>query len=141
MILRFKRMTKNKGFTLIEVMIVVVVVAILATIALPAYQDYVRQARRSDAMDALLLIQNLQERYRANNSTYGTLAQIGYDGTDSAEDYYTLAVAGNTATAYTATATGQGDQANDAEGGVTCTMVITVSAANPRGAKTPAACW
>jgi len=136
-----------KGFTLIELMIAVVIIAILAAIAYPSYVDYIRKARRADGMDALLVVQNLQEKYRANNTTYGTLAQIGYAGataTTSIEGRYTIAITAgsNTATGYIATATGVGDQANDDEGATSCSpLTITVAAATPRGAKAPAACW
>lgn len=134
-----RQYSRAKGFTLIELMMVVAIVAILAAVAYPSYLDSIRSARRADAMDALLTLQNLQEKYRANNTTFGTLAQIGGSAASS-DGYYTLAVSGNTATAYTLTATAVAGTTQAADTGCTA-PTLTVSAANPRGVKAPAACW
>ena len=94
---------KHSGFTLVELMIVIAIIGVLAAIALPAYQDYVKQAKRADAKSALLSVQLAEEKYRANNTTYGTLPQIGASAT-SPDGNYTIEVGGLSATAYAATA-------------------------------------
>lgn len=107
----------SKGFTLIELMIVVVVVAVLAAIAIPAYQNYVERARRADAKSAILAIQLAQEKYRANNPTYGSLAQIGASN-ESPDKFYAISVTtgtvvidGNTVPIYGVSADRQNEQA------------------------------
>ena len=54
--------TKNKGFTLIELMIVVVIVGILSSIALPSYQQYTMRANRTDGMSSIQMLLDAQER-------------------------------------------------------------------------------
>lgn len=64
----------NRGFTLIELMIVVVIVAILTTLAIPGYSSYVRKAQRKEAMAALQGLSQTMERYYAQNNSYKNAA-------------------------------------------------------------------
>ncbi len=143
-------MKKKGGFTLIEMMIVLAIVGVLAAIALPSFMNSIREARRSDAADALLYIQQLQERYRANHTDFGSLSEIGYpNGADatvySTDAYYVVSTTGaGSATAYTITATAASgtSQVGDTGNPVDCTtLTLTVTATDPRGTKAPAACW
>jgi type IV pilus assembly protein PilE len=105
---------KQRGMTLIELMIVVAIVAILASIALPAYGRYVMRAKRTDATSALLQIAAAQERFYLQNNTYaGDPADLGITGTP--DNLYALTIAGAGAAGYTATATAQGSQAADTD--------------------------
>lgn len=61
---------KNKGFTLIEVMIAVVIVGILAAIAYPSYLEYTRKARRAEASAVLLDAVQVVERNFSQTGVY-----------------------------------------------------------------------
>lgn len=107
--------TKQKGFTLIEVMVVAVIVAILAAIAIPSYQNHIQKTRRSDATSTLTQLAAAQERHFFSNNGY----LLGTDfvtrhGTESADGFYTIGIsAANCTSCYTLTATARGPQLND----------------------------
>jgi type IV pilus assembly protein PilE len=60
----------QRGFTLIELMVVVTIVAILASIAIPSYREHVRRANRAEAKSALLENAQFMERNRTVSNKY-----------------------------------------------------------------------
>jgi type IV pilus assembly protein PilA len=74
----------QKGFTLIELMIVVAIIGILAAVALPAYQDYTIRAKVSELILATAAAKiNIEECAQTNNtllncgSTASAAVQVG----------------------------------------------------------------
>ncbi len=133
-ITNFKIKTINKGFTLLELMIVVAIIAILASIAFPSYQDSVRKSRRAAAQADLLEISSFLERKFTEDNVYNgdtntnTLAASGVTN-----DYYVFTLPTFTATSYILNAAPQGAQTSDSCGALTLSHT---------GAKTPVVgCW
>ena len=113
-------MVKQRGFTLIELMVVVVVMAILAALAYSSYTKQVSKGRRSDAYNLVGQLQLSLERWRAENPCYGTSAvspcpTFTANGTypdvsaapyvSTTNKYYTIAIPTATLTSYSITAT------------------------------------
>lgn len=133
-------MKKINGMTLIELLIVVAIIAILASVATVIYSSQARNSRRADALNTIISISLAEEQYRSSNSQYGTLAQVWGGVTTSAEGYYTIAITNVSATGYTITVTGVGNQANDSINGVACSP-LTYTVSNGTVTKSPATCW
>lgn len=73
----------QKGFTLIELMIVVAIIGILAAVALPAYQDYTVRAKVSEIILAASACRNDVTEYVQTN--YGTPPNANIDCTGSSK--------------------------------------------------------
>lgn len=64
--------TMQKGFTLIELMIVIAIIGILAAIALPAYQDYTKRSRVSEGLSLAGGVKSALTEYYASNNKWPT---------------------------------------------------------------------
>jgi type IV pilus assembly protein PilA len=60
----------QKGFTLIELMIVIAIIGILAAIAIPAYQDYTIRAQASEGLTVASAVQVAVADFYAQNGTF-----------------------------------------------------------------------
>lgn len=129
---------RQRGMTLIELMIVVAIIGILAAIAYPSYQQYVLRANRAEAQAVLSETAQFMERYFTTNGTYvggALLSAVSPKGVSGSAIKYDIDFSVvPTATLFTLRATPTTGQANDTCG--TLTLSNT-------GAQTPttAGCW
>jgi type IV pilus assembly protein PilE len=107
------RPSSNKGFTLIELVIVVAVIAALAAIAYPNYFAYVQRSNRASAKAALEQAAQFMERQYTATGTYPGLTLLqsnGYQwvgGSGSSDAKYEIALPSISASTYTLSATPQ----------------------------------
>ena len=106
---------RQRGFTLMELMVVIVIVAILAAVAVPLYINYVKDAQRTEAKGAIGAIITAEQTYFQQKGTYitDTLAPNGAGQTlncdvTEALNNWDIAITAADANGYTVTATGKG---------------------------------
>jgi prepilin-type N-terminal cleavage/methylation domain-containing protein len=114
----------NKGFTLIELMIVVVIIGILAALAIPRFMRSTTKSKQSEAKQLLKQIYTMQHAYRqefnayclngvtASSAAQTAFARLGVDIGATARYSYAMVSAQNTFTC-TATANLDDDATND----------------------------
>lgn len=103
----------NRGFTLVELMIVVAIIGIVTTIAYPSYQGFIKSSNRAAAQADLMGLGAAMERHKAATYSYKAAAVLAADTgkpaifhahSPAAEPYanraYDLTISSSTGTAY-----------------------------------------
>ena len=75
----------NRGFTLIEIMIVIAIIVIIITIAAPSYTEYLKKGRRAEVVSLLSEQAQILERFYTKNNVY-----TGITGLSTGNDFYTI---------------------------------------------------
>jgi type IV pilus assembly protein PilE len=133
---------KQRGVTLIELMIVIVILALIASFAYPSYMNYVVDAKRTAATSILLQVADRQQQFFMDNKRFtNDLTNLGFAanplviaddgrpmaGAGAADSTYSVSLSNVTATTYTITAAPLNGQADrDAKcGSLTLNQALT----------------
>ena len=103
------KLNKNKGFTLLEIIIVVIIVGVLASLALPRLFSTVEFSKSSEAMASFSSIRGSLDRCHLRKGTYDSCNDFTKLDIDDPEDitgaHFTYTIGSTSATEYQITAT------------------------------------
>jgi type IV pilus assembly protein PilE len=85
-------MTRQNGFTLIELMIVVIIIGVLAMVAWPSYRNYMVKSNRADAESFMMTVASREEQYMLDKRIYDTLSNVGLTPTSNVAKNYNISV-------------------------------------------------
>src|SRR6478736_1166917 len=75
--MKFAAFKNQKGFSLVELMIVVGIIGILATLALPRFKQFQAKAKMGEAKNILSHIYTLEQTYSLDNNAYVAVETLG----------------------------------------------------------------
>ena len=126
----------NRGFTLIEIMIVIAIIGIVITIGYPSLTEYVKKGRRAEVAGLLSEQAQVLERFYSKGNVY-----TGATGLSAGNDYYTITPTLTDQTFLLTATRKAGSMATDKCGDFTITNTGVRSMVNAADGLTTKDCW
>ena len=126
----------NRGFTLIEIMIVIAIIGIVITIGYPSLTEYVKKGRRAEVAGLLSEQAQMLERFYSKSNVY-----TGATGLSTGNDYYTITPTLTDQTFLLTATRKAGSMATDKCGDFTITNTGVRSMVGAKTGLTTKDCW